>query len=80
MTHFNVGDFVQDRNDSTRTGTVTNIYPLEGGAQYYKVLWPHPFGLTSVLEEDSFKLHPGTGPQSDFLDSNFRAMRNFCGW
>lgn len=77
MTHFNVGDFVQDRNDSTRTGTVTNIYPLEGGAQYYKVLWPHPFGLTSVLEEDIQSFTPERGPQSDFLDSNFSGYEEF---
>ncbi|MDD2454453.1 MAG: DEAD/DEAH box helicase, partial [Synergistaceae bacterium] len=77
MARFQVGDDVQDRNNATRYGTVKKVFPLEGGAQYYKVLWPHPFGLTSVLEEDIQSFNPERGPQSDFLESNFSGYEEF---
>lgn len=77
MAHFKAGDYVQDRNDSTRFGAVIKVYPLEGGAQYYQVLWPSPHNLTTVLEQDIQYFNPERGPYTDFLDSNFSGYEEF---
>ncbi|MGI6252344.1 MAG: helicase-related protein [Aminivibrio sp.] len=77
MALFNVGDDVQDRNDPTRYGSVKSVFPVEGGAQYYKVLWPYPYGLTSVLEESIQLFNPEREANSDFYNSNFSGYEEF---
>ena len=71
MARFQVGDYVQDRNDSTRYGPVHRVLPPEGGVQYYKVLWPHPHGLRTVLEDDLLPYDPERGVYVDFISSVF---------
>lgn len=77
MALYKVGDDVQDRNDPTRYGSVKSVFPVEGGAQYYKVLWPYPYGLTSVLEESIQLFNPERTPESDFYNSNFSGYEEF---
>lgn len=71
MPCFQVGDLVQDRNDSSRYGPVRRVLPPEGGVQYYKVLWPHPQGLRTVLEDDLLPFNPERGVYEDFVSSAF---------
>lgn len=71
MPRFQAGDLVQDRNDSTRYGPVYRVLPPEGGVQYYKVLWPHPHGLRSVMEDDLIPYNPERGAYEDFISSVF---------
>lgn len=77
MAKYNKGDHVQDINDSTKYGTVEKVFPLEGGEQYYQVLWPYPCGLTSVWEEDISPFNPDRGPDSDFISSSFSGHEDF---
>lgn len=77
MARFQVDEIVQDRNDSTRYGPVKRVLPLEGGAQYYRVLWPHPHGMISVLEEDLVPFNTERGPMSDFQESIFSGRDEF---
>lgn len=71
MPCFQIGDLVMDRNDSTRYGPVRVVLPLEGDVQYYKVLWPHPYGLRTVLEDDLLYFNPDKGVYEDFISSIF---------
>ena len=77
MARFHEDEIVQDKNDSTRYGPVKQVLPLEGGVQYYKVLWPHPHGMMSVLEEDLVPFNTERGPMSDFLESVFSGRDEF---
>ncbi len=77
MARFQVGDDVQDRNDSTRYGTVRKVLVPEGGVQYYKVLWPHPHGVKSVMEDDLLPFNPERGAYQDFVASIFSGFEEF---
>lgn len=77
MPLFQVNDIVQYRNDSTRYGPIRDVLPLEGGVQYYKVLWPHPYGTTSVVEDDILLYDENGNSQTDFLNSKFSSYEEF---
>lgn len=77
MAKYTKGDHVQDINDSTKYGTVEKVFPLEGGEQYYQVLWPYPSGLTSVWEGDIAPFNPHRGPDSDFISCSFSGHEDF---
>lgn len=77
MPRFQVNDIVQDKNDSTKYGTVRSILPLEGGVQYYRVLWPHPYGLTNVMECDLVLYDENDDEETDFINSKFSGYEEF---
>lgn len=71
MPLYKMSDLVQSKNEPNRYGPVLSVMEETGGLQYYQVLWPHPQGPTTVLEEDIVSYHPVASPYDELQQSRF---------